>query len=241
MTNRFALVIAALASLSCSSAIAQAAANPTALPAVTVTAPKADTPVRKFSALNFDQRMEIVYATLEKHDCRKDLGVGFKDNQGQAVIMRIPTQDALEARIEELCKEYLDKADKIAEDLTLDETAAPAAADADTRTPGKMARYDDRDPRFDRGPTFDRPGHGHRHGGKHGGAANCKNWPGFTLSPNGNCELTRSRDENVVKYDRPNTNDCKAGDVTPLVVPLPGGGKRTIKMRCRFGSEMRGR
>ena len=41
MTNRFALVIAALASLSCTSAIAQAATNPaaTALPPVTVDAP----------------------------------------------------------------------------------------------------------------------------------------------------------------------------------------------------------
>jgi hypothetical protein len=177
--NRFALVVAVLL---CSPAFAQANPAPTTkeLPAVTVDAPKKTETAGKFSKCDLECRMAVIAATLEKMDCRKD-GFGFKDKAGQAMIMKIPTRDALEARIEELCKEFIDRADKIAEDLKLDE---PAAAEVDTKPAskkiagvyGRDARYD-KEPILDRGPTFGRGsqfgGRGRPHSGKRRGEPKC--------------------------------------------------------------------
>ncbi len=88
------------------------------------------------------------------------------------------------------------------------------------------------------GPGFGPVGPGFGPGPRGRGRRHCGHWPGFRLMPNGRCEQTFGRDGNVVKYDRPGTNDCKPGEVMPIVTRLPGGGTRTIRMRCRFDAEM---
>lgn len=160
--KRISIVIAAL--LSCNGAIAQANTAPTAMPPVQTlevttttpsTAPAADTKVKAaaplpaitvtapakknettsaWSKCDLDCRMKVVASTLEKADCSQDMATGFKGKQAQAVILKIPTQDALVARVEEICKEDLDNADKTAEALKLEPTApAPAAIETNTK------------------------------------------------------------------------------------------------------------
>lgn len=224
--KHLALAFAAL--LSCSPAIAQAKPDPapetTALPAVTVTAPKADT-AGKWSKCDLDCRMGVITATLEKNDCVQD-GFGFKDKAGQAMIMKIPTRDALEARIEELCKEFIDKADKIAEDLKLDE---PAADETDTKpAPGKMADYYDRGPRFDRGPQF-----GGRGYGKHRGEPECPH--GMRMTKLGLCGVTVMATPAIkAQYNvPPKVARCVLGTTQEQVINLPGGIKRVVHQTCR--------
>ncbi len=137
--KKFAIVVAAL--LSCSPAVAQAAPTPAvqpleinsapatataapALPAVTVTAPaetkKAETPWHK---CDMTCRMDAIVAALENAGCTADMVEGFKGQKAQKVIKDTPTKGALTDKVDALCRQYLDNADKIAEQLKLDEPA----------------------------------------------------------------------------------------------------------------------
>lgn len=70
-----------------------------------------------------------------------------------------------------------------------------------------------------------------------GARGRCADWPGMTWV-NGRCEQTRSRanaDPRVLQaYDRPHS-DCRPGETRNLVVDLPNGGKRTVRLTCRSG------
>ncbi len=188
---------------------------------------------KEWKACKLDCRYEYVKRLVAEIDDTCEPFLKPPGKERDQLMMKIGSLDDLELGIKRQC-EKIDAANATEADTGLFGASEPTGG-VDEAGNGSGNSDPALDPRA--AGQMAGPGVPLRRGNSRG--RNCSIWgPGFQRSANGRCELTRGRDSNVAKYERPAAK-CVRGDTDVLEVPLPKGGTRTIRMKCDLDANYR--